>query len=50
VVDAGRLHHRNPITPYQGRALSGTVRKTFVRGAAVDFGTPRGRLLRRGES
>ncbi|MFF0944944.1 allantoinase AllB [Kocuria sp. CPCC 205300] len=50
VVDAGRLHHRNPITPYQGKALSGTVRKTFLRGAAVDFATPRGRLLRRGES
>jgi allantoinase len=50
VVDAGKLHHKNPITPYQGKALSGKVRRTFVRGTAVDFETPRGRLLRRGES
>ncbi|GEO92101.1 allantoinase [Kocuria flava] len=50
VVDAGKLHHRNPITPYQGKALSGRVRRTFVRGRAVDFETPRGRLIRRGES
>ncbi|WP_062737060.1 allantoinase AllB [Kocuria turfanensis] len=50
VVDAGRLHHKNPITPYQGKALSGKVRRTFLRGTAVDFETPRGRLVRRGES
>ncbi|GGG52438.1 allantoinase [Kocuria dechangensis] len=49
VVDAGKLHHKNPITPYQGKALSGTVRRTFLRGVPVDFTTPRGRLLRRGE-
>ncbi|MFC4902621.1 MULTISPECIES: allantoinase AllB [Kocuria] len=50
VVDAGRLHHRNPITPYQGKALSGKVRRTYLRGVPVDFETPRGRLIRRGES
>ena len=51
VVDAGRLHHRNPITPYQGRALSGRVRRTYLRGEPVDLdGTPRGQLLRRGEA
>jgi len=51
VVDAGRLHHRNPITPYQGRALSGRVRRTYLRGEPVDLeGTPRGRLLHRGEA
>ncbi|MFI7742050.1 amidohydrolase family protein, partial [Kocuria rhizosphaericola] len=50
VVDAGALHHKNPITPYQGKALSGRVRRTFLRGTPVDFSTPRGRLLRRGES
>jgi allantoinase len=49
VVDAGKLHHKNPITPYQGKALSGTVHRTFLRGVPVDFTTPRGRLLRRGE-
>jgi allantoinase len=50
VVDAAKLHHKNPITPYQGKALSGVVRKTYVRGTAVDHRVPRGRLLRRGES
>lgn len=50
VVDAGKLHHKNPITPYQGKALSGKVRRTYLRGSAVDFRTPSGRLIRRGES
>jgi allantoinase len=49
VVDAGKLHHKNPITPYQGKALSGKVRRTYLRGSAVDFRTPTGRLVRRGE-
>ncbi|MFI7483196.1 allantoinase AllB [Kocuria sp. M1R5S2] len=49
VVDAGKLHHKNPITPYQGKALSGKVRRTWLRGTAVDFRTPTGRLVRRGE-
>ena len=48
VVDAKRLHHRNPLTPYEGKVLSGVVRKTYVRGAPVDFDTPQGRLIRRG--
>ena len=48
VVDVHRLHHRNPLTPYDGRALSGVVRETFVRGRRVDFAEPGGRLLRRG--
>ncbi|RBY76868.1 allantoinase AllB [Geodermatophilus sp. TF02-6] len=50
VVDATKLHHKNPITPYHGKALSGVVRKTYLRGTTVDYRTPRGRLLRRGES
>jgi allantoinase len=50
VVDAAKLHHKNPITPYHGKALSGVVRETYLRGTAVDFRTPQGRLLRRGES
>ncbi|WP_246262807.1 allantoinase AllB [Arthrobacter mobilis] len=49
VVDARKLHHKNPITPYQGKALSGKVRKTYLRGTVVDFNSPRGRLIRRGE-
>lgn len=48
----GTLHHRNPITPYAGRALSGVVRQTWLRGAPVDpadsSAPPRGRLLSRG--
>lgn len=48
VVDAGQLHHKNPLTPYDEKALSGVVRRTFVRGAEVDYVNPHGRLLRRG--
>ena len=48
VVDAKTLHHRNPLTPYQGKALSGVVRQTYLRGTKVDFETPHGRLIRRG--
>ncbi len=48
VVDASRLKHKNPITPYDRRALSGVVRRTFLRGAEVDGQTSTGRLLRRG--
>lgn len=48
VVDVSRLKHKNPITPYDRRALSGVVRRTFLRGAEVDGQTPTGRLLRRG--
>ncbi len=45
----GELHHRHAVTPYAGRRLTGVVRQTWLRGAPVD-GTPRGRLLRRGEA
>jgi allantoinase len=48
VVDAGTLHHKNPLTPYHEKALSGVVRRTFVRGTEVDYETPHGRLIRRG--
>ena len=48
VVDVSRLKHKNPITPYDRRALSGVVRRTFLRGIEVDGRTPTGRLLRRG--
>lgn len=46
-VDAGNLHHRNPITPYHDRELAGQVVSTWLRGEEVDFGTPRGQFLRR---
>jgi allantoinase len=34
-VDASRLQHRHPITPYAGETLEGIVRMTFVRGEKV---------------
>ena len=50
-VDAARLHHRNPVTPYAGRRLDGVVRSTWLRGAPVDIDAePRGRFLTRGEA
>ena len=48
VVDVQRLKHKNPITPYDGRALSGVVRKTFLRGQVADGTQPIGKLIRRG--
>lgn len=47
VVDASKLEHKNPITPYEGRELSGVIRRTYLRGHLVDFRSPRGRLIRR---
>jgi allantoinase len=47
VVDVRRLHHRNPLTPYDRRRLAGVVRGTWLRGVRADVdGAPRGRLLR----
>lgn len=45
-VNAAELAHRNPVTPYHGRTLTGVVRATYLRGEPVG-GTPRGKLLRR---
>ena len=50
VVDPHRLHHRNPVTPYAGQRLTGVVRSTWLRGAAVTGETPRGRFVRRESS
>jgi len=47
------LHHRNPVTPYSGRTLTGAVRTTWLRGRAVSVDAdaePTGRLIARGES
>ncbi|GAC02041.1 putative allantoinase [Gordonia namibiensis NBRC 108229] len=49
IVDVNRLHHKNAISPYDGRALAGVVKGTWVRGQKVDFETARGRMLRRGD-
>jgi allantoinase len=48
VVDPAKLHHKNPVTPYAGRPLAGVVRTTWLRGAEVLDGEPRGQLLTRG--
>ncbi|MDP3949226.1 allantoinase AllB [Microbacterium sp.] len=48
IVDAKRLSHRHPITPYDGQELTGIVRTTYLAGAPVENDAPRGRLLRRG--
>ncbi len=48
VVDAAKLKHKNPVTPYDGKALSGVVRQTYLRGTLVDGRTPTGKLVRRG--
>ncbi|KAB2383503.1 allantoinase AllB [Actinomadura montaniterrae] len=48
-VDPARLRHRHPVTPYEGRTLTGTVRTTWLRGVPVD-GTPSGRMLTRKEA
>jgi allantoinase len=49
-VDATTLQHKNAITPYDGRTLTGVVRSTWLRGRPVDIAVdPRGRLLTRGE-
>ncbi|MEI8410493.1 MULTISPECIES: allantoinase AllB [unclassified Kribbella] len=51
VVDVNTLHHKNAITPYDGRPLDGVVRSTWLRGEPVDLNAgPRGRLLTRGGS
>jgi allantoinase len=48
VVDAAKLDHRNPTTPYVGRTLTGAVRDTLLRGRSIDMQEPCGRLLERG--
>ncbi|WP_243794287.1 allantoinase AllB [Saccharopolyspora gloriosae] len=55
VVDVGKLRHRNPVSPYHGRPLSGVVRETWLRGRKIvgpDVETPgpHGQLLNRGEA
>ncbi|MFD5081075.1 allantoinase AllB [Kitasatospora sp. NPDC058406] len=47
-VHAADLHHRNPVTPYAGRTLTGAVRTTWLRGRVVDVaGEPFGVQLTR---
>jgi allantoinase len=46
-VDPHALHHRNPVTPYAGKVLTGVVRATWLRGRPVTGDAPGGRLLTR---
>ncbi|MER5784942.1 allantoinase AllB [Streptomyces mobaraensis] len=50
-VDPAALHHRNPVTAYAGRTLSGVVRSTWLRGRRIHhrgaLTEPTGRLLER---
>ena len=55
VVEAARLLHRHPVTPYAGRTLTGRVRQTWLRGMGLldpdggaPDGEPVGRLVNRG--
>ncbi|MFT4164078.1 MAG: allantoinase AllB [Microlunatus sp.] len=47
-VDAARLQHRNPISPWHGRRLIGMVETTYLRGEPVWSATD-GLLARRGQ-
>jgi allantoinase len=47
VVDPLKLHHKNPVTPYAGKALAGVVTTTWLRGRPVTGDVPRGRFLTR---
>jgi allantoinase len=46
-VDAAELFHRNAVSAYHGRTLSGVVRRTWLRGREVAGAHPSGRLLER---
>ncbi|WP_344999071.1 allantoinase AllB [Tsukamurella soli] len=49
VVDVAKLHHKNPVSAYDRRALAGVVRGTWLAGERIDLDAPpRGRLLSRG--
>jgi dihydroorotase len=50
-IDATRLHSRNNVTPFDGMATTGTVRRTYLRGVVVAedgqaVGPATGRLVR----
>jgi allantoinase len=51
VVDAARLYHRHPVTPYHGERLRGVVHRTYLRGEKIfdrgRFDAHKGRILLR---
>jgi allantoinase len=46
-VDAAELFHRNAVSAYHGRTLTGVVRRTWLRGREVTGDAPHGKLLER---
>ncbi|TDV39779.1 allantoinase AllB [Actinophytocola oryzae] len=46
-VDAAKLFHRNAVSAYHGRTLTGVVRRTWLRGREVTGEVPHGKLLER---
>ena len=49
VVRGAELQHKHPVTPYEGRTLTGRVMRTWLGGVEVTpTDPPRGRLLARG--
>jgi allantoinase len=46
-VDAAELFHRNAVSAYHGRRLTGVVRRTWLRGREVTGEVPHGKLLER---
>ena len=47
MVKVAALHHKNPVSPYDGLTLAGVVRATYLRGELIDLASPSGNLLRR---
>jgi allantoinase len=45
VVDVHRLHHRNPVSPYDRLELTGSVGRVWLHGADIDVDTAAGRFL-----
>lgn len=50
-VDATKLFHRNPVTPYAGKTLTGVVKETWLRGQRIyadgKHSEPMGQQIRR---
>jgi allantoinase len=46
-VDPAMIRHKHPLTPYDGRTLTGAVSGSILRGELIDLERPRGELLRR---
>jgi len=45
LIDVHRLHHKNPVTPYDAVELAGGIRATYLRGRLVDLDQPHGRAV-----